>query len=104
MNLGIHGRQAIVCAASKGLGKACAVALAREGVNLVINARTADALATPRRRFGAKQLFGSPRLPATLLPTRDVLRSLPRVRTRTYWSTTPVVRRLETFANGVATS
>jgi 3-oxoacyl-[acyl-carrier protein] reductase len=44
MNLGIAGRTAIVCAASKGLGRACARALAENGVNLVINARTADAL------------------------------------------------------------
>lgn len=44
MNLGIAGRWAIVCAASKGLGKACAAALAREGVNLVINARGVEAL------------------------------------------------------------
>lgn len=40
MDLGIAGRHAIVCAASKGLGKACAVSLAREGVNLTISART----------------------------------------------------------------
>ncbi|AYF86849.1 SDR family oxidoreductase [Pseudomonas sp. JS3066] len=44
MDLGITGRWAIVCAASKGLGKGCAAALAREGVNLVINARGQDAL------------------------------------------------------------
>jgi 3-oxoacyl-[acyl-carrier protein] reductase len=44
MDLGIRGRKAIVCAASKGLGKGCAMALAREGVDLVINARTADVL------------------------------------------------------------
>ncbi|MGG4605099.1 SDR family oxidoreductase [Paenalcaligenes sp. Me131] len=44
MNLGISGRWAIVCAASQGLGKGCAEALANEGVNLVINARTADTL------------------------------------------------------------
>src|ERR1044072_6031379 len=40
MDLGIAGRRAVVCAASKGLGKDCAAALAREGVNLVIVART----------------------------------------------------------------
>lgn len=40
MDLGITGRWAIVCAASQGLGKGCAEALGREGVNLVINART----------------------------------------------------------------
>ncbi len=44
MDTGLKGRKAIVCAASKGLGKGCAMALAREGVDLVINARTADVL------------------------------------------------------------
>jgi 3-oxoacyl-[acyl-carrier protein] reductase len=39
MDLGIRGRKAIVCAASKGLGKGCAVALATEGVDLTICAR-----------------------------------------------------------------
>lgn len=40
MNLGIKGRKGIVCAASKGLGRGCAEALAAEGVDLVIAART----------------------------------------------------------------
>jgi 3-oxoacyl-[acyl-carrier protein] reductase len=40
MDLGIKGRHALVCAASKGLGKGCAMALAREGVNVIITART----------------------------------------------------------------
>ena len=44
MDLGISGRKAIVCAASKGLGRACAMSLGREGVELVINARTAETL------------------------------------------------------------
>lgn len=44
MDLGLKGKKAIVCAASKGLGKACAMALAREGVDLVITARTAETL------------------------------------------------------------
>lgn len=44
MDLGIKGRKAIVCAASKGLGRGCAVALAEAGVDLVINARGAEAL------------------------------------------------------------
>ncbi|MGE3918616.1 MAG: SDR family oxidoreductase [Hyphomicrobiaceae bacterium] len=47
MDLGIAGRTAIVCAASKGLGRACAMQLAKEGVNVVISARTkADIEAT----------------------------------------------------------
>jgi len=44
MDLGIRGRNALVCAASKGLGRGCAVALAREGVNLTIVARGREAL------------------------------------------------------------
>jgi 3-oxoacyl-[acyl-carrier protein] reductase len=40
MDLGIAGKHAIVCAASKGLGRACAMSLAREGVEVVICART----------------------------------------------------------------
>ncbi|MEH6651804.1 MAG: SDR family oxidoreductase [Motiliproteus sp.] len=44
MNLKLKGRKAIVCAASKGLGRACALALAEEGVDLVINARNPEAL------------------------------------------------------------
>ena len=44
MDLGIRGKTALVCAASKGLGKGCAASLAREGVNLVITARGAEAL------------------------------------------------------------
>jgi 3-oxoacyl-[acyl-carrier protein] reductase len=44
MDLGIRGRHAIVGGASKGLGRACADALAREGVAVVMVARTAEAL------------------------------------------------------------
>jgi 3-oxoacyl-[acyl-carrier protein] reductase len=45
MDLGIRGRRALVTAASKGLGRGCAAALAAAGVDLVINARGAEALA-----------------------------------------------------------
>ena len=44
MDLGIRGKTALVCAASKGLGKGCAMSLAKEGVNLVITARGKAAL------------------------------------------------------------
>ena len=44
MDMGIRGKKAIVEAASKGLGKGCAMALAEEGCDLVINARTASEL------------------------------------------------------------
>ena len=58
MDLGIKGKSALVCAASKGLGKGCAMALAREGVNLVITARGKEALEATaeeiRKATGAK--------------------------------------------------
>jgi len=58
MDLGIKGRNALVCAASKGLGKGCALALAREGVNVVITARGKEALEATaeeiRKATGAK--------------------------------------------------
>lgn len=44
MDLGIAGKRALVCASSKGLGKGCAMALAEAGVDLVMNARGAEAL------------------------------------------------------------
>jgi 3-oxoacyl-[acyl-carrier protein] reductase len=44
MDYGIRGKKAIVCAASQGLGRGCAIALAREGVDLTINARTESTL------------------------------------------------------------
>lgn len=44
MDLGLSGRRALVCAASKGLGRGCALALAREGVAVTITARNAEIL------------------------------------------------------------
>lgn len=44
MDLGIAGRRALICAASKGLGRACALALAKEGVHVTLTARGAGAL------------------------------------------------------------
>jgi len=58
MDFGLKGKTALVCASSKGLGKGCAAALAREGADLVITARGSDALeataAELRRNFGVK--------------------------------------------------
>ena len=59
MDLGIKGKSAIVCAASKGLGKGCAEALAREGVALTICARGEEALAATAehlRQLGAPKV------------------------------------------------
>ena len=54
MDLGIAGRKALVCAASKGLGRGCAEALAREGVEVTIVARTEATLQQAAEDIGAK--------------------------------------------------
>ncbi len=51
MDLGIAGRRAIVCGGSKGLGRGCAAALAREGVHVWIAARSAEALEQTAREL-----------------------------------------------------
>jgi 3-oxoacyl-[acyl-carrier protein] reductase len=52
MDLGIKGKWALVCGASKGLGYGCAISLAQEGVNLVINARSEQTLRDAAARIG----------------------------------------------------
>lgn len=56
MDLGIKGKNAIVCASSRGLGRGCAMALAEAGCNLVVNGRNPETLQATareiRERFG----------------------------------------------------
>jgi 3-oxoacyl-[acyl-carrier protein] reductase len=54
MDLGIAGRRAIVCGSSKGLGLACATALAEAGVEVVLNARSANVLSEAAEALAAK--------------------------------------------------
>jgi len=59
MDLGLAGKWALVCAASKGLGKGCAAALVKEGVNVVVTARGVEVLeatAAELRGLGAAQV------------------------------------------------
>ena len=59
MDLGIAGRKAIICASSRGLGRACARALAEAGCQVVINGRDRDALeatAAELRNIAAAQV------------------------------------------------
>ena len=71
MDLGIAGRQAIVCASSRGLGKACAEALAAEGVAIVLNGRDGISLEQTasdlraRFRVEVKAVAGDVATPAT---------------------------------------
>ncbi|HSA81195.1 MAG TPA: SDR family oxidoreductase [Geminicoccaceae bacterium] len=53
MDLGIAGRTALVCAASKGLGRGCALALARNGAQVTITARSASTLEQAAREIAA---------------------------------------------------
>ena len=54
MDLGIAGRSAIVCGASKGLGKGCAMALAGEGARVFLVARTAGDLVAAQKEIGER--------------------------------------------------
>lgn len=54
MDLGIRGKQALVCGASKGLGRGCAEALAAEGANVTLVARTEDVLQTTAEEIRQK--------------------------------------------------
>ena len=59
MDLGISGKNALVCGASKGLGRACAEALAKEGVNVTLvarNAATLEATASELRQLAGPQV------------------------------------------------
>ena len=70
MDLGLKGRTAIVCAASQGLGKASAMALAREGVNLVIVARRRDVLDSTADEIAAAS-GGRPRIVSADVTTQE---------------------------------
>ena len=59
MDLGIRGKVALVTASSKGLGKASALALAREGAKVVITARGEDTLDQARQEIEAAVGAGS---------------------------------------------
>jgi 3-oxoacyl-[acyl-carrier protein] reductase len=61
MDLGLKGTTALVMAASKGIGRACALKIAAEGANVVIGARSKDALEQTASEI--QQLTGSRVLP-----------------------------------------
>jgi 3-oxoacyl-[acyl-carrier protein] reductase len=60
MDLGIRGRRALICASSQGLGLACATSLAREGVAVTLNGRSAEklesAMSELRRRLQGSEI------------------------------------------------
>jgi 3-oxoacyl-[acyl-carrier protein] reductase len=72
MDLGIAGRKAIVCASSKGLGRACARALAEAGCAVVLNGRDKEALERAARELQQ----------ATGVEVREILGDLDHAETR----------------------
>ncbi len=94
MDLGINGRWALVCSASKGLGLGCARALVREGVNVVIVARGEAALKVAADELRALPGAGEVRAVAADVTTEaGRTAALAPARRWTSWSTMPVVRR-----------
>ena len=75
MDLGIAGKRAIICASSRGLGRACAEALAREGVHVTINGRDEDALQTTAREIASLASVDVNAVPGDIASeaTRDAL-------------------------------
>ena len=101
MDLGIRGKHALVCAASKGLGRACALALAREGVAVTLVARGAEALEATAAEIRAATGVAVATVAADIVtPKRVAPRRWPPARSRTSWSTTPAGRRPAIFATG----
>ena len=54
MDLNISEKKAIVCASSRGLGKACAESLAKEGVEIIINGVNEENLRKTEEEFKSK--------------------------------------------------
>ncbi len=99
MNFGIAGRKAIVCASSRGLGYGCAMALAQEGCEVVINGRDAKRLeataAEIAKATGAKIIPVAADV-ATPEGQKALFAACP---SPTSWSTTMPARRCATSAN-----
>ena len=99
MDLGIAGRKAIVCASSRGLGRACAKALAEAGCEVVINGRDRERLAATAAEL--QQATG-----ARIVPVAADVASAGRAeercstpaRSRISWSTTMPARPFATSA------
>ena len=103
MDLGIAGRKAIVCASSRGLGYACAKALAEAGCEVVINGRSDDKLAAAAAEL--KRTTGGKVIPvAADVASAEGQKALFAAPSRTSWSTTMPARHPAIFASLIARS
>ena len=102
MDLGIAGRKAIVCASSRGLGRACAMRLAEAGCEVVVNGldpkRLEATAADIRKATGAKVTRSRPM--SRRRKARP--RCSPPARSRTSWSPTTPARRSAISASSTA--
>ena len=87
MELGLKGRTALVCGASKGIGRGIALALAREGVHLAIVARGADGLAEVADHIRAECGVEVLPVPADLADTDSVRHAVATLRSDPRFST-----------------
>ncbi|MGQ0663160.1 MAG: SDR family oxidoreductase [Pseudomonadota bacterium] len=78
MDLGLNGKTALVCGASQGMGKACALALAKEGARLAMCARRPAELAAAVAEVEAKTGSAAIAIPADLMRAADVGRVIER--------------------------
>ncbi len=72
MELGLRGKKALVTGASKGIGRACAEALAEEGCDVVLVSRTAADLETARATITAKHNVAVRVFPLDLSDSRNI--------------------------------
>jgi 3-oxoacyl-[acyl-carrier protein] reductase len=79
MNLGLEGKVALVCGASRGLGRAVAAELAAEGATLVLNARSAEPLEDAAREIGGSATAIAADVSVAGEPTRVVEACLERL-------------------------
>jgi len=102
MDLGIKGKTALVCAASKGLGRGCAFSLAREGVDVVITARTPGPLEETAEQIRKETGVKVTAVACDITTEEGRNLALAPVPIPTSWSTTRAARRRAISATGTA--
>ena len=102
VDLGIAGRKALLIGASRGLGKACALALAKEGVDVTIMARTRDVLERTCEEIGAATGVKAVPVVGDIIRSKAGKPQLPPVLPLTSCSTMRMVLYREISATGPA--
>ena len=96
MDLGLNGRNAVVCASSQGLGRACALELARAGCTVVVNGRDAETLERTAAEIRSETGGTVIAVAADVATPEGQEALLARFRPSIFWSTTTAARRSAT--------